>query len=71
VRAGFFPNAANAYRTVLAGSGNPDKVTLLRREVLGDDRISVYDVAYGEKVFRVTLGLAPDDKVSTFSLRRR
>lgn len=71
VRAGFFPNAAKVYQSVLAGSGNPDKVTLLRREVLGDDRISVYDVAYGEKVFRVTLGLAPDDKVSTFSLRRR
>jgi CubicO group peptidase (beta-lactamase class C family) len=71
VRAGFFPNAAKAYQTLLAGTGKPDQVTLLQRTVLGDDRISIYDVAYGAKVFRVTLGLAPDDKVSTFSIRRR
>jgi hypothetical protein len=41
------------------------------RTVLGDDRIYVYDVAYGTKVFRVRLGLAPDGKVSTFGLRRQ
>jgi hypothetical protein len=71
VRAGFFPAAAKAYQGALAGVGSPDRVTLLDRRVLGDDRISVYDVAYGDKVFRVSLGLAPDDKVSQFSIRRR
>ena len=71
VRAGFFPNAAKAYQQMLEGTGAPDKVTLYERSVLGDDRIYLYEVAYGPKVFFVRLGLAPDDKVSTFSLRRR
>jgi CubicO group peptidase (beta-lactamase class C family) len=71
VRAGFFPGAARAYQTMLAGQGTPDQVTLFRRTELGDDRIYLYEVHYGQKVFRVTLGLAPDDKVSVFSLRPR
>ena len=71
VRAGFFPGAAKAYQEMLAGVGKPDSVTLFDRTVLGDDRIYVYDVRYGDKVFRVRLGLAPDDKVSVYSLRRR
>jgi hypothetical protein len=49
----------------------PDKVTLYERRELGDDRIYLYEVAYGAKVFRVTLGLAPDGKVSAFGLRRK
>ena len=71
VRAGFFPGAANAYRQLLAGVGAPDTVTLFDRTVLGDDRIYTYEVTYGAKAFRVRLGLAPDDKVSLFTLRRR
>ena len=71
VRAGFFPRAAEAYRQALQGVGAPDKVTLYERTLLGDDRIYLFEVAYGPRVFRVTLGLAPGDKVSTFSLRRQ
>jgi CubicO group peptidase (beta-lactamase class C family) len=71
VRAGFFPGAANAYREMLAGVGKPDSVVLFDRTVLGDDRVYLYEVRYGPKTFRVRLGLAPDDKVSQFSLRRR
>jgi hypothetical protein len=71
VRAGFFPGAANAFREMLAGVGKPDSVVLFDRTVLGDDRVYLYEVRYGPKTFRVRLGLAPDDKVSQFSLRRR
>jgi CubicO group peptidase (beta-lactamase class C family) len=71
LRAGFFPGAAKAYQEMLAGVTSPDRITLLERRVLGDDRISLYDVAYGDRVFRVRLGLAPDDKVSVFSISRR
>ena len=71
VRAGFFPNAARAYQQALSGVGTPDKVTLFERRSLGDDRIYHYEVAYGERVYRVTLGLAPDNKVSQFGLRRQ
>ena len=71
VRAGFFSGAAKAYQQALQGTGVPDKLTLYERSILGDDRIYVYDVAYGTRVFRVRLGLAPDDKVSMFALRRQ
>jgi len=71
VRAGFFPGAAKEYQETLAGVGKPDSVTLFERTVLGDDRIYLYEVRYGNKVFRVRLGLAPDDKVSVYSLRKR
>jgi CubicO group peptidase (beta-lactamase class C family) len=71
LRAGFFPNAANAYKAALAGVGAPDKVTLLERQQLGDDVISTYEVVYGGRTFTVRLGLAPDGKVSVFALRRR
>ena len=71
VRAGFFPNAARAYQQALSGVGTPDRVTLFERRVVGDDRISMYEVAYGTRVYRVTLGLAPDGKVSQFGLRRQ
>ena len=71
VRAGFFPEAAKAYQEMLSGVGKPDSVTLFDRTELGDDRNYVYEVRYGAKVFRVNLGLAPDDKVSVFSLERR
>lgn len=70
VRAGFFPGAAKAYQELLAGVGTPDTVTLLERAVLGDDRVYTYDLAYGPKRFRVRIGLAPDDKVSAFAIRR-
>jgi hypothetical protein len=43
----------------------------MQRTTLGDDRISVYDLASGARTLRVTLGLAPDGKVSAFSIRRR
>jgi CubicO group peptidase (beta-lactamase class C family) len=71
VRAGFFPDAATAYQRLLSGLGTPDRVSLLSRETLGDDRISLYEVAWGTTVYRVQLGLAPDGKVSAFSIRRR
>ena len=71
VRAGFFPGTANAYRQMLAGVGAPDTVTLFDRTVLGDDRVYTYEVTFGAKAFRVRLGLAPDDKVSLFAIRRR
>jgi CubicO group peptidase (beta-lactamase class C family) len=71
VRAGFFPGAAKAYQEMLAGVGKPDSLILFDRTVLGDDRLYLYEVRYGPKAFRVRLGLAPDDKVSQFSLRRR
>lgn len=69
VRAGFFPHAAQRYAQLLRGLGEPDRVGVLERREMGDDRVYRYEVAYGDKVFRVTLGVAPDEKLSAFEVR--
>src|SRR6266513_584836 len=67
VRAGFFPGAAKRYAEMLGPLGAPQRLTLLERRELGDDRIYTYEAAYGEQKKLVTIGFAPDDRISTFS----
>jgi CubicO group peptidase (beta-lactamase class C family) len=69
VRAGFFPDAAKRYADLLRGLGDPTRLTLLERREAGDDRIFTYEVAYPARAFIVTLGLAPDDRISSFTVR--
>jgi N-acyl-D-amino-acid deacylase len=69
VRAGFFPDAADYYQKQLQTLGAPQKLVLLERRELGDDRVYTYDVTFaaGKRVVRVAL--APDGKVSGFGMR--
>jgi hypothetical protein len=69
VRAGFFPETAEAYRKLLGDLGAPRRIDLLDRREAGDDRIYRYEVAYAGKTLRVTLGLAPDGQISVFGIR--
>ena len=71
VRAGFFPRVAQAYQTTLSRLGAPSQVVLLDRTELGDDRIYQYELTFGERVMLARLGLAPDMRVSQFSLRAK
>lgn len=72
VRAGFFPGSATRYQTMLAEAGVPSRLTLLERRDLGDDRVYTYEVEYpAGKRFEVTVGLAPDGKVSSFAASPR
>ena len=71
VRAGFFPETADAYRKLLRDLGPPRRIDLLERREVGDDRVYRYQVAYAAKTLRVTLGLAPDDKISVFAIRSK
>ena len=64
VRAGFFPIAAKRYEEMLRGLGEPQRLDLLERKELGNDRVYTYRVTCAGKTFEVTLGLAPDNKVS-------
>jgi len=66
VRAGFFDAALPRYRKLLEGAGKPQQLVLFQRDELGDDRVYEYEVVYPNKTFRVSLGLAPDDKISQF-----
>ena len=71
VRAGFFPGAAENYRRMLERVGPPSRAVLLERRELGDDRIHMYEVTFGERTMIARLGLAPDNRVSQFNLRPR
>ncbi len=71
VRAGFFPEVAQAYAELLRDLGEPVRVDLVERRELGDDRIYGYEVVFAEKKVRATLGLAPDDKISMLEIRPR
>ena len=68
VRAGFFPNAAKAYENELKRLGKPTRTVVMERSELGDDKISVYEVTFGDRTFVVQLGHAPDDRVSSFAM---
>ena len=69
VRAGFFPGSANYYTGMLKTAGALQNVVLLERRTLGDDVISSYEAHFDKGVFIGTLGVAPDGRLSTFSLR--
>ena len=69
VRAGFFPGAANHYTGLLKDAGALQRVVVLSRRTLGDDRISSYEAHFEKGVYLASLGVAPDGKISTFSLR--
>lgn len=71
VRAGFFPGVAESYRRTLSRLGTPSRAVLMERRELGDDRVYSYEVTFGERVMLVRFGLAPDSKVSQFSLRSK
>jgi len=71
VRAGFFPDAADFYKSQLQSLGAQQRLVLLDRRELGDDRVYTYEVVFPSGSRYVRVALAPDDKVSSFSLRPR
>src|SRR6185503_11267516 len=71
VRAGFFPDAATFYQSQLATLGRQQRLVLLDRREIGDDRIFTYEVVFPTGSRYVRVGFAPDGKISTFSLRNR
>ena len=69
VRAGFFPGAAKFYQEQLTRAGTPQRMQLVRRETVGDDRIYTYDLTYaGSQRLRIRVAFAPDDRVADFSI---
>jgi hypothetical protein len=71
VRAGFFPSGATLYRQELEKLGPATGIQLLSQKELGDDRVYLYQVTFAGGTRYARLGLAPDDRVSAFSLRER
>jgi hypothetical protein len=71
VRAGFFPAAAKFYGDALERLGQPTRTVLMERREIGDDRVYLYELTFGDKAYLARLGLAPDDRVSQFSMREK
>ncbi|MCA1649930.1 MAG: beta-lactamase family protein, partial [Acidobacteria bacterium] len=69
VRAGFFPDTAQSYADTLRDAGAVTKLTLLEKRKLGDDETYTYDVAFARKTLRLTIAIAPDGRIASFSVR--
>ncbi len=68
MRAGFFPDGAKAVQQRLQSLGSPGRLVLVRRIERGDDRLYTYQVAFGQRTIHYRVGLAPDDRISSFGL---
>jgi CubicO group peptidase (beta-lactamase class C family) len=69
LRAGFFPEAAAAYRQLLQGLGPVRSVELLERFMRGDDTVVSYRAWVGMRPFRVDLTVNPSGRFSSYGLR--
>lgn len=65
----FFEYLAPVYQRLLRGLGPAGPLVLVKREVLGDDRVYTYLVRFGTASYRYTVSLIPDGRVSALELR--
>lgn len=70
-RAGFFPDVAKIIQARLQPVMLPARLVLVKREDVGDDRISTYEVGAGARMLLYTIGFAPDGKVSILSVTEK
>jgi hypothetical protein len=60
---------AKEFEQLLRPLGALRRLDLLDRRVLGDDRASTYAAVYADRTLRVQIALAPDDRISDFSMQ--
>lgn len=66
--AGVFAEVARDLQERLRSLGPATKMALLQRVEEGDDRLFTYEVTFGDRAFRFTVGLTPDNRVSEINL---
>jgi CubicO group peptidase (beta-lactamase class C family) len=66
---GNFVSQAKQYEELLRPLETPQRLNLLDRRELGDDRVYTYAVVYAARTLRVQIALAPDDRVSAFDIQ--
>jgi CubicO group peptidase (beta-lactamase class C family) len=71
VRAGFFPGAAKHYAELVKEAGTLERVVVMNRTTLGDDRISEYELHFEKGVYQARIGVAADGRISTFGMRKK
>jgi hypothetical protein len=68
VRAGFFPNGAKRIQERLLPLGPAQRMILVERKELGDDRVYTYEVGFGDRTMVYTAALAPDGRLTQFRI---
>jgi len=63
-----FAEQAKQYAELLQPLGAPQRLELLDRRDLGDDRAFTYAAVYGTQTVRVQVALAPDDRISDLDM---
>ncbi len=71
LRGGFFPDGAATYARALDKLGALQRLTLLSRTELGDDREYLYEASFAGGSRFVRIAFAPDGSVSSFGLTER
>jgi hypothetical protein len=69
--AGFFPGAAEHYAKLVKAAGRLERVVVMQRTTLGDDRVSDYELHFEKGVFTARIGVAADGRISTFGMRSK
>ena len=69
VPVGYFPAHPNHYRKLLADAGDIVQLEIVEARERNDDRFFRYHARFHHRGIAVWLGVAPDDKISTFSLK--
>ena len=64
--AGSWPT--DGYTTLLKPLGVLQRLDLLERREMGDDRVYIYDAVYATQTLRVDFALAPDEGISSFAI---
>ena len=67
-RQGFIGQAGPYYAELLRPLGPLQRLELIERRELGDDRVFTYDAVYRDRTMRVRFALAPGDRVSVFAI---
>lgn len=71
LRAGVFSRIARRYPEMLRQLGAPQRMQLVDRSEVGDDRVYLYELTFGDRIFYFRLGLAPGERISLFSLQEK
>ena len=71
VRAGFFPNGAKRIQERLLRLGPAQRLVLVGREELGDDRVFTYEVVFSGCTMICTVALAPDGRLTQFRIQEK
>ena len=68
MRAGFIPTGAKRLEERLRTLGPPQRMELVSKVHMGDDRVFTYEVAFGGRTMHYRVALAPNDQVAQFEL---